>query len=153
MQARANALRPENMLRFHETQARKWQAATDAAFRAQRSPAGEQWPKLAASTLAARRRAAKGGQSRSARGQFTGDQALNRTGTMRATTKYVAEAATIKLVTVGYMPPHQVGASNGRPPKRNPLVFERVGGKPVLAEPFGSEYRQAFIEHVEGGGA
>lgn len=149
MTRRASALQPQNMQRFHEGVAKKWQTATDVAFRAQRSPAGEQFPKLAESTLARRRAKAKGGKSRDARGAFTGNQALNRSGEMRRTTKYIPESGTIKLATVGYMPPHQSGAKNGRPPKRNPLVFERAGGKPRLVEPYGGQYRQAFLDHVE----
>ena len=152
MLGRAAALQPPNMQRFHEQKAKDWQAATDTAFRAQRSPAGEPFPKLAESTLAQRRAKAKGGKSRDARGLFTGNQALNRSGTMRRTTKYLAEAGTIKVVTVPYTPPHQVGDQKRnppQPPKRNPLVFERVGGKPRLVEPHGSQYRTDFIAHIE----
>ena len=153
MLRRQAALQPANMQRFHEGVAKRWQAATDTAFRAQRSPAGEQFPKLAESTLAARRRAAKGGLSRNRRGQYTGNQALNKTGDMRRDTKYVPEPGTIKLITVSYMPPHQVGDKKRKPPqppKRNPLVFERINGQPQLAEPYGSQYRRDFLDHVEG---
>lgn len=153
MLARGAALQPQNMQRFMDGVAKDWQGATDTAFRVQRSPAGETWPKLAESTLAARRARAKGGKSRDARGQYTGNQALNRTGTMRRTTRYLPEAGTIKASTVDYMPPHRKGARNGRPPKRNPMVFESAGGKQRLAEPYGSRFRSAFLAHVEGAAA
>ena len=162
MAARAAALQPQNMQRFMESQAKKWQDATIAAFAQQRSPAGEPFPKLAASTLAGRARDRTKGALTSTGRPFRrpaarpglpsafGTLALVKSRTMMRTTRYVPEAGTIKLSTVDYMRPHQSGAKNGRPPKRNVLVYQRVGGKLQLVEPYGSQFRQAFLEHVEG---
>jgi phage gpG-like protein len=140
-----------NLKPLMDAQAKLFQSATDAAFKAQRSPAGESWPKLAQSTLDARKRAAKGGKSRDTLGRFTGNAALYRTGTMRRTTKYVGDVSTVRLQTVDYMTPHQVGNAQGRPPKRNPLVYERAGGQLVLAPQFARQFRDAFIAYVETG--
>lgn len=147
----------QNLQPLMDVQADLWQAATDRAFREQRSPAGEQWPPLAPSTIASRggvqswRKGHRGGGL--LRGKAPGGVvlALLKTRRMQRETRYVARPATIEVETVGYMGPHQSGTPDGRPPKRNPLVFDRVEGKPQLVVPFNQGFRDAFIRYVETG--
>jgi len=131
------------------SQATKWQRATERAFQQQRSPAGEKWPTLAPSTIAQR----IGSQDKRHRGRRSGFKALIKTGRLNTTLKYIPESATIKVSAVDYLGPHVTGSKKkiGRPPKRNPLVYDRVDGKLVLVEPYGSAFRAAFIKWVEEG--
>lgn len=148
--ARALALQPAAMLEFMKREAAKMQAATDRAFREQRSPAGETWEPLAPSTLAQRRATrTKGGFTRGFRGQFSGEQALNRTGATRAGTKYVAEPATIKLTTTIEGTYNFRGHSRPtRLPKRNATVYETSSRTPALIPQVATMFRDDFIAHV-----
>ena len=132
-------------------QAVKFQRATELAFRQQRSPAGEQWPPLAPSTIKQR----ISGQDKRHRGRTTGFKALIKTGKLNSELIYRPDAATIKLEAVRYLDPHVTGSKSipNRPPKRNPLVYDRVNGKLVLVQPYGQQFREAFIRYVETGRA
>ncbi len=135
---KARRERMGNLQRAMDGLAATFQAETALAFVQRRSPAGQPWPPLAASTIAARAgKTGRGGLLRSrSSGRFTSAasmQPLVRTRLLIDSIKYSANGGGI-AVKFGafYMQIHQSGASNGRPPKRNMLVIERVGGRPVL---------------------
>ncbi len=129
---------------------------TDDAFRKSTSPFGEQWPRLAPSTIAARAAKVPGANRRSkatgklTRGAYAKRQAaaekykagasnvfkpLVDTGRMRNSVHVAVRGNELVFTAVGYMGPHITGSQNveGRPPKRNPTVFQLAGGvfKPI----------------------
>ncbi len=129
---------------------------TDQAFRSSRSPFGEQFPRLAPSTVEARaaklpganRRGKKTGQlTKGARDKratasaaYAAGQAkiftpLIDTGRARGSAHATADANGVSWTAVGYLGPHIMGSKSppGRPPKRNVSVFQMQGGylKPI----------------------
>lgn len=148
--AKLRAQHMRDLTPLMRSQALKWQRATERAFQQSRSPAGDQWPPLAPSTIASRIKT----QDKRERGRRTGYKPLIKGGTLNITLRYIPESATIKVSAVPYLAPHVTGSYKrviGRPPKRNPLVYERVGGKPALAPDFAKRFRDAFIKYVEDG--
>lgn len=127
---------------------------TDDAFRHSRSPAGEVFPRLAPSTVAARaaklpganRRNKKTGQlTAGARGKRKGARdvynahipggprlftPLIDTGRARNSAHATGDATGVSWTGVGYLGPHITGSQTkpGRPPKRNVSVFHVSGG-------------------------
>lgn len=132
-----------------------WAQQTAAAFRNERSPAGEDWPRLAPSTIARRAAKLSGARGRSKKtGRITkGAQAkradararyaagapgvfkpLVDSGRLRQSIRYVARRDGIEISAVAYIAHHVTGTLTVRrgPPKRNPLVIEIEGGKARL---------------------
>lgn len=131
---------------------------TDDAFAQSKSPAGEGWPTLAESTRLARkgakklearlnRRTTSGKLTKAAfkgREKFASrgvaitsigeakvfGKPLVDTGRMRNSVRVRVHKKYLVFSAVGYMAPHITGSLNqpGRPPKRNPTVFEIAGG-------------------------
>lgn len=122
---------------------------TDRAFRDLKSPAGEIWPTLAPSTQLARAAKLPGAKRRSKKTgkltkgalhkraagiagyQFGGAEtfkALVDTGRMRGSVRVRVKRHSLEFAAIGYMGPHITGSTKrpGRPPKRNPTVFERA---------------------------
>lgn len=131
---------------------------TDDALARSASQEGKQWPALRRSTLEARARrssaAARRRQKRSP-GRLTAGakrkraamvqayrvgapsaaKALIDTGRLRTSQRARVVGQTVEWSAVGYIGPHMVGASNGRPPKRNPTCFELRGLEWALNAP------------------
>jgi phage gpG-like protein len=119
---------------------------TAQAFTDQESPAGAEWPGLADATLIARlrqrksayRKAVGGKKSKrtpAQRRQAVLDSArsadfkpLVNTGRLRASARAKVAGGAIIWSIAAYGPPHMAGGKGGRPPLRNPSVFERSGG-------------------------
>jgi hypothetical protein len=124
---------------------------TSNAFQRSQSPFGEQWPALAPSTQAARAAKLPGANRRSkSTGKLTRAAYLKRekavadyqagksgifkplidTGRMRNSVHVNVRGNELEFTAVGYMAPHITGSLTkpGRPPKRNPTVFQMVGG-------------------------
>jgi hypothetical protein len=155
--ARAEALQPSAMLKFHEGIAKQMQAATDKSFQAQTSPRGERWPELAQVTINKRRgvesyrKGHRGGGFLRGKARGSAVLALLKTRKLQRETKYVAKPETILLETPAHGDPHVTGAelaNGGILPKRNYTVFERAGGKLTLIPEFAKLYRDGFIAHV-----
>lgn len=148
--------------------------ATATAFQASRGVDGEPWPALAASTIIARHLKRKGGRPKgfsakhrrgSVRGRLTDAAKLTRmdavlsgagivplvdTGRMKNSQRAALNGRnTLVWSGVGYFGPHITGAKNGRPPRRNPTVFDGHGAdariKPAFAARLGTLIR-AYIE-------
>lgn len=138
---------------------------TDDAFMSGRSPAGEKWPPLAPSTLAARARALAGARRRTKSGKLTGgaqklrakiignSKPLINTGRLRNSQHArVTNGTTIEWSEVWYGGPHVTGGRGDRPPKRNMSVFELSPGKAFALVPaIEALYREAIRAHVAGG--
>ena len=130
---------------------------TDDAFRDSKSPYGELWPKLAPSTLLSRaaklpgaKRTGKAGgltkgaqrkreKAISAYNAGTGGifKPLVDTGRMRGSVRVRVRGNELEFAAVGYMAPHITGSLSrpGRPPKRNPTVFQRAASGELMAIP------------------
>lgn len=123
--------------------ARDVEKRTDDAFRRSVSPEGEAWPDLAESTkaqrLARRKETRGGGKGKKGKAKVAallsglGNPGALRplvdTGRMRNSSHAeVSGPTSVRWSAVGYMGPHMAGGKNGRPPKRNPAVFELAGG-------------------------
>lgn len=147
--------------------------ATDDSFRNSRGVDGAPWPKLAESTIIARHLRRKGGRpkgfSRKRGGRLTesardtrakaissgaGIKPLVDTGRMRnSQNTKVTGRNTLVWSAVGYMGPHITGSTKrpGRPPMRNPTVFEGTGANARLKPQFGERLTKLLTTWVETG--
>ncbi len=150
---RARAERMGDLQRALQALATEFQAETDRAFELRRSPAGEAWRPLAQSTIDKRtRKTGRPTLLRSRRsGRFTSAatlQPLEETGALRRSIVYKAQGNGISVRPVEYLKPHQSGGRGEHPPKRNPLVIERVGGKSVLYPDADRRFREVINRFV-----
>lgn len=149
---------------------------TDAAFRNSRSPFGEDFPRLAPSTVARRAAKLRGAKARSKKtGKLTKGARAKRSdararyaaggpgiftplidsGRMRQSVRYVPRRDGIDLSGVGYLRFHVSGSLKvkNRPPKRNPLVvqFTSSGSGLALIPSANSRMLRAITAFVETG--
>lgn len=142
--------------------ARELEKRVDDAYRDQRSPAGEVWPELAPSTIAARARSGKVAKRRDASGNLTSAAVRRRalvtgniapmvdTGRLRASQHADVTGTAIEWSEVGYGAPHITGSSKGLP-KRNMSVFERVRGAWQLEAKMAAFMRNALARFISRG--
>lgn len=154
--------------------AREIELRTDNAFRAQRSPSGETWNDLAQSTKVARLRkrktawnkivGKKNGERTKVRDAAHAAEILSRIESTKLTALVdtgrarnsqhcdVTGPHSVQWSAVGYLLPHMAGTEDGQPPKRNPTVFELVGGEWQLISSMMSYARSRLVDHVKGPG-
>ena len=141
---------------------------TSDGFRGQKELDGERFAPLAPSTIEARIRA-KGGSKRTGRGTLTkgaskkraamsapgGMQILQITGLQKNSARTTVTAKnTATWSAIGRLLPHMTGSASpeGRPPKRNPTVFD-VGrdGKAKLKPRVAKMLREYLTNYIETG--
>jgi phage gpG-like protein len=145
-------------------QAASMETRISDAFRGERSPAGEEWPALAESTLeqraaklpGARRRSKRTGKltkgAQAARSRATQPGAIKKlidTGRLRGSIRVRANRDSIEITGAAYLAVHVDGSENV--PKRNPLPVERGSdGAFRLVPAADEEFRKAIVDHING---
>lgn len=127
---------------------------TDDGFQNSKSPKGEAFPPLKESTILGR----SGVRKRAKRSKKFRAQLLAPGGakplvdTARARNSQFAKAGPkgVTWSAVGYLLPHMVGNARGRPPKRNPTVFELGPTGWKLVPRLSRKYSRMIIRHIEG---
>lgn len=154
-------------------------AATERAFQASQGVDGTPWPPLAASTIIARHLKRAGGRPKgfkakhrgkgSQRGHLTDSARLTRmeavlsgagikplidTGRMKNSQRATLRGARAMIWSaVGYMGPHITGSEKrpGRPPMRNPTVFDNHGDGARLKPAFAKRLTDLVRQYIETG--